>query len=74
MEDFRRRVIRLLVFTAFLLLVAWLALKGMQYGRALSLEDMMMEGQSALEGLGRDLQQAIQPVIQFLSGIAPDMQ
>ena len=31
MQNFRRSVIRLLLFTAFLLFGAWLALKAMQY-------------------------------------------
>ena len=32
MPSFRRAVIRLLLITAFLLFIAWLAMKAMQYG------------------------------------------
>lgn len=50
MQSFRRSVFRLLFFTAFLLFVAWIALKLMQYrgdwGRLLE------DGQSWLRGIG----------------------
>lgn len=50
MKDFRRSMIRLVVFTAFLLIVAWLGLKLMQYHG--DWERLIKDGQDWLNGLG----------------------
>lgn len=50
MQNFRRSVFRLLFFMAFLLFVAWIAMKLMQYRGDWS--RLLADGQSWLKGLG----------------------
>lgn len=67
MDHFRRSVIRLLVGTIFLLFIAWVGMKLMQYGG--DYEKMMLDGRKMLEGWGDGFSSVFDRVKTFVQSL-----
>lgn len=67
MDHFRRSVIRLLVGTIFLLFIAWVGVKLMQYGG--DYEKLLLDGRKMVEGWGVDISSVFDKVKAFAQSL-----
>ena len=69
MPHFRRKLIGLLLTTGFLLFIAYLAMKMMQNGGKLDLENLRIDAENWVHGLTQKVNDIIAMVRNFFCGI-----